>query len=312
MELMKNFEINHFSFGIENKKPNRCQFRLISQHDNLRVETGRNGISALIDKGVLLRNHIVKYTPNHYMYYVEDILMNQKGLFINLLRRKFEEENIQKSLVYQKIALSNYFPREKEEIEKILFPIAQPLRRHRNNSAFREYPSNPILDSIEEDSIEDIYPIVPPLPIPLSFSDRLYSQEELGMSVQYYDNFLNYIGCYNRAVGFSAKTAAAFLIIEHLINHRLGTIGSTYDKLSRLILFWEGKQQEAERGIYPIIADENSSPQEVAVDPSRYQIRWDTNMSRWNLNPIQPPNIPVPTLNATVVCYSNCSNNPPF
>jgi hypothetical protein len=106
---MKDFSLNSFHFALIDKGTSEFRFKIDSEHEFLRVEVGdKDSILALIDKGVLLRNHIVKHTRNNYVYYLPHINLEKDGIFVTMFRRRFEEENIYKSLSMQKIALSAY------------------------------------------------------------------------------------------------------------------------------------------------------------------------------------------------------------
>lgn len=124
MKRMKDFELDSFQFGLIEKSQNKFRFKLISEHDNLRTELNDHGdIIALIDKGVLLRNHIIKRTHCNYVYYVSDINIQSDDVLINILRKKFDPDNIHKSFALQKISLDSFKKKDiKLDKEKLAIP----------------------------------------------------------------------------------------------------------------------------------------------------------------------------------------------
>src|ERR1700733_8560069 len=109
MKQMKDFVLGAFQFALVEKSKDKFRFKLKSAHANLRTETDTKGnILALIDNDVVLRNHIVKYTRNNYVYFIASITLDESGVEFTLCRKKFKSENIQQSLSNQRFALDAY------------------------------------------------------------------------------------------------------------------------------------------------------------------------------------------------------------
>lgn len=111
MKRMKDFTLESFQFGLIDKSENEFKFKLISTHDHLKSEVNENGIIlALMDSldNVILRNHIIKKTRNHYLYYISNIDMAEEGVFIKMLRKHFDANEISRLSYLQKIALVKY------------------------------------------------------------------------------------------------------------------------------------------------------------------------------------------------------------
>lgn len=216
---MKDLKLDSFLFRLISKEEDKSQFLLISEHDNLRTEVDEDGIIlALIDKDVLLRNHIVKATRNSYVYYISEIIIKNNNVNIDMLRKKFDPADIHKSRQYQKIALDSYLKpfsssRFKEEnvnsVPHILHRSAEPaVRSNRDRISSGARYSVPLPSSvctytdiavtpntrfsniniveIIERSIERLEPrILPVLPLAINLTpnDGAPYIEELGISV---------------------------------------------------------------------------------------------------------------------------------